>query len=254
MEDLKSLLTNLVPPRRIDSTSETESTLIKQKAHSYHDTIYSGIIHPDNEDCSFCIEDQKYFTEHRHSIRRKVVGLPTVERTFATFKPRQGLAPAIRLCKEFCDNMEGFLVLYGGSGVGKSHLLQAIGEQLVDSTISLRYTTVDNLLSGWRSLFSSNEDQMVSFETSFTSYAQIDLLLLDDLGSEKPSEWSISTLTRLIDTRQSNGNKSTCLTTNQNDLQLEKAMGTRIADRIYSQDNKIVVIDAPSYRRKRFTT
>ena len=241
---------NLLPPRQNTIASEIELTLIKEQNHKkYHDTIFSGFIQPINAECSFCIEDQKYFNQHRHGIRRKVVGLPAVERTFDTFKPRQGLAPAIRLCKDFCKNMNGFLILYGPSGVGKSHLLQAIGEHLID-TVSFKYTTVDNLLSGWRSLFSSNEDQ-VSFETSFTSHTQIDLLLLDDLGSEKASAWSISTLTRLIDARQTN-NKSTCITTNLDDRQLEQ-LSSRLADRIYAHYNTIVVIDAESYRRKGFT-
>ena len=248
MESLQNLLKNLLPPRRIDPNSEIESTLIKEQAHkNYHDTIFTGEIQPLNAECSFCILDRDYFMEHRDSIRRKIANLPDVKRTFDSFKVRKGLDPAIRLSREFCKKMDGFLILYGPPGVGKSHLLQAIGEEMLNK-VSFKYTTVDNLLSSWRSLFSHLEQQGLSFEQVYKSYADLDLLLLDDLGSEKPSEWSISVLTRLIDTRQTN-NSATAITTNLDDGQLGR-LSSRLADRIYAHYNTIVVIDAESYRRK----
>ncbi|MBO4542248.1 MAG: ATP-binding protein [Bacteroidales bacterium] len=61
----------------------------------------------------------------------------------------------------------------------------------------------------------------------------VDLLILDDLGTNKMTEFDISLLTSIIDCRIING-KSTIVTTNCSKQELTKVLGARIADRIYN--------------------
>ena len=60
-----------------------------------------------------------------------------------------------------------------------------------------------------------------------------DLIILDDLGTNKMTEYDISLLTSLIDSRIING-KSMIVTTNCNKQELTNILGARIADRIYN--------------------
>lgn len=60
-----------------------------------------------------------------------------------------------------------------------------------------------------------------------------DLIVLDDLGTNKMTEYDISLLTSLIDSRIING-KSMIVTTNCNKQELTNILGARIADRIYN--------------------
>lgn len=60
-----------------------------------------------------------------------------------------------------------------------------------------------------------------------------DLIILDDLGTNKMTEYDISLLTSLIDSRIING-KSMIVTTNCNKKELTNILGARIADRIYN--------------------
>ena len=60
-----------------------------------------------------------------------------------------------------------------------------------------------------------------------------DLLVLDDLGTNKMSEFDISLLTSVIDSRIING-RSTIVTTNCNKQELTNILGARIADRVYN--------------------
>jgi len=61
----------------------------------------------------------------------------------------------------------------------------------------------------------------------------VDLIVLDDLGTNKMTEYDISLLTSIIDCRIING-KSTIVTTNCNKQELTSILGARIADRIYN--------------------
>lgn len=60
-----------------------------------------------------------------------------------------------------------------------------------------------------------------------------DLIILDDLGTNKMTEYDISLLTSLIDSRIING-KSMIVTTNCSKKELTNILGARIADRVYN--------------------
>ena len=85
------------------------------------------------------------------------------------------------------------LFIYGRSGLGKTHLMQAIGNYIVDKNPNFRvlYTTSDNFRKDYFNLVSSNN--MVSSNNEFQNkYRNIDVLIIDDIqylvGAEKTQD------------------------------------------------------------------
>ncbi len=76
-----------------------------------------------------------------------------------------------------------------------------------------------------------------------------DLLVLDDAGSEKWTEWTEPTLYTIIDERYNHA-KAVLITTNLNLTGLQQKIGTRAMDRIVDMCD-IVETSGPSYRRER---
>lgn len=111
---------------------------------------------------------------------------------------------------EFIRRREN-LVLLGQSGLGKSHLVQAIGHQACRLGYRVRYTTSAELLEDLRA---SLADQTLS--SCVHEYARCDLLIIDEFGFERlerlESPQTASLLDKVIDARSQQ--RSTALVTN----------------------------------------
>jgi DNA replication protein DnaC len=103
------------------------------------------------------------------------------------------------------------LVLLGQSGVGKSHIVQAIGHQACVLGHRVRYTTSAQLLEELRA---SLADQ--TLPSCLGEYARVDLLIIDEFGFDRlerrESPQAASLLYKVIDARTQQ--RSTALVTN----------------------------------------
>jgi chromosomal replication initiator protein len=92
------------------------------------------------------------------------------------------------------------LFLYGGTGVGKTHLMHAIGRELMDRYASMRivYTSSERFMNEMISCFRS--DRMPAFHRHYRS---ADVLLIDDIqiiaGKERTQEEFFHTFNELYD-------------------------------------------------------
>lgn len=144
------------------------------------------------------------------------------------------------------------LVFVGQSGVGKSHIIQAIGQRACVLGHRVRYTTSAALLAD---LTASLADQ--TLPRRLKEYARFDLLILDEFGfdrierSEAPQAASL--LYKLIDARSPS--RSTALVTNIDfeawgDYLGDPPLAMAFLDRIV--DGAIIVkINGKSYRANR---
>ena len=102
------------------------------------------------------------------------------------------------------------LVVVGQSGVGKSHLIQAVGQQACVLGYRVRYTTSAGVLAD---LTASLADQTLPRRLRY--YANFDLVILDEFGFDRiertESPQAASLLYKLINAR---GGRSTALVTN----------------------------------------
>lgn len=105
------------------------------------------------------------------------------------------------------------LILVGNNGVGKTHLACSIANKLIENGIPVIYGTLINLLAELKNSYEI--DNSISEMEIIKLYENVDLLIIDDLGKEKPSEWGLEKLFTIINSRYEN-NLPVIITTNYN--------------------------------------
>jgi DNA replication protein DnaC len=169
-----------------------------------------------------------------------------------------GVAPKHRECS--FDNFKGkvdlvrdlqasreSIFLTGNTGCGKTHLaISILRDATVTSPLAGYFITVPEMLMKIRSSFSNQSGE--TEEEIVKRFADYEVLVLDDLGSEKSTEYSITTLFLILD-RRDRYNKRTIVTSNLSLLQIEDSLGARIASRLAGMNT--IQINMPDYRKKR---
>jgi DNA replication protein DnaC len=115
--------------------------------------------------------------------------------TFDTFCPERHLE-AFHASREFAVHPAGWLVFIGFPGNGKSHLLVAMTQALVANGRSPLYVVTPDLLRYLRRGYSDG-----SADTRLDVLRDVDVLLLDDLGTEQTTEWAATQLYDTLDYR-----------------------------------------------------
>ena len=105
------------------------------------------------------------------------------------------------------------LILVGNNGVGKTHLACSIANELIRNGIPIIYGTLINLLAELKNTY--DVDNNISEMKIIKLYEKVDLLIIDDLGKEKPSEWGLEKLFTIINSRYES-NLPVIITTNYN--------------------------------------
>jgi len=190
------------------------------------------------------------------------VPLKYLHASFESFKGGESIK---EMCQTSIPKRES-IMLCGKTGCGKTHLAVAMLRYFITTTqielplnsmweweagrfsgdSGMRFLSVPELLLEIRASFA--KDSETSEKAIIEKYADIALLILDDLGAEKTTEWVESTLYLVID-RRNRWNKWTIITSNLTLEEIEQHLGARIASRL--SDMKVVNIKLPDYRKKR---
>lgn len=145
--------------------------------------------------------------------------------------------------QNFAKAPQGWLVLEGTYGCGKTHLAVAIGntrvEQFGDEVL---FMTAPDLLDFLRTTFGANSE--ISYDESFNRIRNMPILILDDLGVENPSGWAKEKLFQLLNYRYS-AELPTVITTNVELDELDPRLSSRMME---SQVVDHCKITAPDYR------
>lgn len=176
--------------------------------------------------------------------------------TFATFHPKRNpsIEHAWQIAKAYAerfgkDTTDG-LCFIGSAGCGKTHLACAIAVTVMRRWVeantphSVRFITAPALLQAIRASF-AHEAQLRSEEV-IDRYAETRLLIVDDLGAEKPSEWVRETVFVIMDRRYGNL-RPTIFTTNYTLTELRDRLGERIVSRM-AEMCRLVKITNGDYR------
>jgi len=172
--------------------------------------------------------------------------------TFAGFFPEGiGLTPAkqrnLRIAHErtlnFAKNPDGWLVLKGGYGCGKTHLAAAIANHCINEGRPVVFVNTPDLLDHLRATYSPNS--ATGYDEQFEQVRNSPILIMDDLGSQANTEWAQEKLYQIFNHRY-NAHLPTVITTNEELEAIETRIRSRMVDPSLVQ---IVTILAPDFRR-----
>ena len=94
------------------------------------------------------------------------------------------------------------LIIMGKSDTGKTHLAAAIANKLIENDKTVLMERLTNLLDRIRETYENNtksENELIEI------YSNVDMLIIDDLGTEKISSWALEKLYTIIQNRYENG-------------------------------------------------
>ncbi len=142
--------------------------------------------------------------------------------------PRENMERIYRLCKTYAeqfDRQTKSLLFVGNTGLGKTYLSTAIAKALLEQGKSVIYISAPELARRLEAArFKDEEGQLNQF-------FEVDMLIIDDLGTESRTPYLVGTLTDLIDQRI-RLNKPMLFSTNLNLEGIQKAYDERIVSRM----------------------
>ena len=146
---------------------------------------------------------------------------------------------------EWINQAENILI-FGGSGVGKSHLASAIGYKAIEQGVRVYFSETSKLVQQLQ--LARKELQMPKVLARLSRYP---LLILDDIGYVKKDEGETNVLFELIADRYESG--SLIITANQpfsewDSIFPSNMMAVAAIDRLVHHAS-IIKIDADSYRK-----
>ena len=131
--------------------------------------------------------------------------------------------------KDFSRSSTG-LIMLGKTGLGKTHLSLAIAGVVINKGYSVYYNSVQNVMDRLQKehFGRSSFDEQDSVEGDLF---ESDLLILDDLGAEFSTQFTVAQLYNIINTRMVNS-KPIIISTNLTVREIEEKYSQRIASRI----------------------
>lgn len=158
------------------------------------------------------------------------LGKRFITRTFDNFDVSQN-SRAYEICKRYVDNKvydseKCGLIICGEYGTGKTHLAASIANEMINRGIPVLFDTYGGHLEKLKAEFNGN-----STPRYLNLMRNVDMLILDDVGKEKQTEWSESMMFDIINHRYENM-KPTIITSNFSSRELERYFGEACYSRL----------------------
>ncbi|HEU5100764.1 MAG TPA: ATP-binding protein [Roseiflexaceae bacterium] len=170
---------------------------------------------------------------------------PFADKTFENFNPAvPGVQGAFYAAQKYAERPQGWLIMFGNYGAGKTHLAAAIANELLNNHYRVLFAVVPDLLDHLRATFGPSSE--VEYDERFEAIRDVQVLILDDLGTENTTPWAREKLFQIINHRY-NYALSTVVTSNRKPEDIDPRIFSRMSDRALS--NQHIMIEAGDYRR-----
>lgn len=148
---------------------------------------------------------------------------------------RRNMEQILEISKDYAlnfhdDTMRNLLFM-GDTGLGKTHLSSAIAKVVVDRGFDVVYESAQKIFSDFEA---EKFGRVPQGENRTERYLACDLLIIDDLGTEMQSAFTVSCLYYLINTRLIN-EKSMVISTNIDKEEFSRQYTDRITSRLLGE-------------------
>lgn len=211
----------------------------------------------DKPQCSVC-SDMGYIGSNpcrclKHAYQDKLnkqlsTMLPINDQNFQSFKldfypqtidarigisARENMRKNFERCRKYASKFNKNsknLLFYGSTGLGKTFLSTCIAKVVTEAGFSVAYDTTANIVTNYETIKFNGVDIEKARE-AITKYEKADLLILDDLGTEFSTPFTISVIYSLLNNRLMS-HKPMIISTNLLPNELAKHYSDAIASRI----------------------
>lgn len=189
--------------------------------------------------------------------------------TFENFKTYRepSLVAARDAAVKLADGAEDlrFLTLMALRDHGKSHLAAAVAKRWLSRGVSAMYRWVPDLLTELKASFSDaaqyGDHREAMYDRVLNRFKTVPLLILDDLGTEKMTEWGVEQVQTIINARDANclhlmvtTNKpmdSLFISDSRHVAEWQELATARVSSRLQRESYcKVVFIDGPEHRER----
>ena len=148
--------------------------------------------------------------------------------------PRKSMEIVLEISKEYAQrfgqNSEN-LFLSGAPGLGKTYLSACIARVVAENGFSVVYDMAASIFAKFEDAKFSRTENLEDTKDEIKRYMECDLLILDDLGTEMTTVFTIAALYEIINTRLITG-KKTIVNSNLTTLELQKRYSEQITSRV----------------------
>lgn len=146
--------------------------------------------------------------------------------------PRDRMSKIFNYCRNYADNFSQSaksILMRGSTGLGKTHLSLAIANEVLRKGYSVVYVSAPDIIHKLeREHFSGN---YTGEEDSFKTLMDCDLLIIDDLGTEFKTQFSVSAIYNIFNSRHLS-EKPIIMNTNLPFADLEETYSARFTSRV----------------------
>lgn len=210
---LMKMLADRAAPRPLaddEYIDETSNLIYCLKCHTPRQATieHEGIcFHPycicrcQNEAREKALEEENRIKEQQRISRLKSNGLQDASLRDFTFANDTGINPEMQRAHSYVEHWEEMkatatgLLLWGNVGTGKSFFAGCIANALLEQGVPVLMTNFSRILNALTGMFSDDRNQYID------SFNQYRLLIIDDLGMERNSEFALEQVFNVIDAR-----------------------------------------------------
>ncbi|MGE8279058.1 MAG: ATP-binding protein [Stenotrophomonas sp.] len=200
------------------------------------------------------IEEAARARRHRVEALAARSGIPArfADRKFENYRAaEQGQKIALGVCRAYADKWDekssagGSLVLTGGPGTGKTHLACAIGNAVIESSLSsVLFLTIAGMLRAIKDTYRKGSER--SEQQAINDFSTPDLLILDEVGVQVGSDHEKLLMFEVLNNRYQDM-RPTILISNLPADELEAFLGQRVMDR-YRECGSVLAFNWASHR------
>ena len=188
---------------------------------------------------------------------RQLGGVPATMRARMTFKAfntrgnnptaaeRASIEAANDAALSYAATLDGWLTLFGDTGVGKTHLAVAIANHRLDQGHEVYFAFVPELMDHLRQTYQPGGG--LAYDRVFDDVKNAPLLILDDLGGEYRTDWAYEKLHQIVVHRH-NLRLPTVITSPVDLTETAGPITSRVQD---PSAGLLLRVDAPDFRMHR---